>query len=340
MSFAALQLGLAVAMEGPLVQLRDPGYGFKVKRLLARLPADTLAGTGKRKLVVMLGSSHVADGLRGQLIEAELARELSAPVIVFNLGNPADGPLTELLNLERLLAAGIRPDLLLVEFMPSYLSAHAANHLLALPSHRIGLRDRAILQRERFPVERLVRARWVNWLVPWASHQQEMLSVVCPGFLPDYLRVDQARGCDESGWVVPWYQPSPENRTRATRRALENYAFLTIYRLGNPFCPLYHSILDRCRQEQIPAVLVLMPESSAFRGLYAQDAWPQIDALLGELGREFGVPVIRSRDWVGDEAFYDGHHLLPDGAAIFTQRLGRETIAPLLINMASRPSAD
>jgi hypothetical protein len=340
-SFATLQLGLAVALEGPLLRLRDPGYGFKVARLRDRLAAHPEGGTGRRtRLVVMLGSSHVADGLRGQLIEEELTRALGAAVIVFNLGNPADGPLTALLNLERLLEAGIRPDLLLVEFLPAYLCEHATNHLLESPSHRIGWRDRAILQREGFPVERLARARWSYWLVPWASHQQEMLSVVWPGLLPEYLRVDQARACDESGWVAPWYQPTEVNRARATRLALENYAYLKHFHLGNPFCPLYRATLARCRQERVPAALVLMPESSAFRALYAPDAWSQLDALLAELGREFGVPVIRARDWVGDEGFYDGHHLLPEGAAVFTRRLSRDTIAPLLAQSTSPPGPD
>jgi hypothetical protein len=318
--------------------LRDPGYAFKFERLHARLAAP-----GPRPLlVVMLGSSHVADGLRGQLIEADLARELGAPVIVFNLGNPADGPVQELLKLERLLAAGIHPDLLLLEFIPSYLTANATDHLLGMPSFGLGLRDRAILRNARFPVERLAQINYRYWLLPWASHQQEMLSVFCPRLMPEPQRLDRARFCDGSGWVEPWYPPSEESRRRATRLALENHAFLKDYRLGNPFSPLYRAVLARCSREGIPTGLVLMPESSAFRALYAPDAWRQLDGLLGELGREFGVPAVLARDWVDDGAFYDGHHLLPEGAAVFTRRLAREVLAPRLrnVNATSVPTQD
>jgi hypothetical protein len=102
--FLALQSGLTLAMESPLRVLRDPAFGFKSARLRRRLrPA---AGQQPR-LVVMLGSSHVADALRGRLVEPDLAGRLGRRVVVFNLGILADSPVTELLNLERLLGDGV-----------------------------------------------------------------------------------------------------------------------------------------------------------------------------------------------------------------------------------------
>jgi hypothetical protein len=71
-----------------------------------------------------------------------------------------------------------------------------------------------------------------------------------------------------------------------------------------------------------------MPESVAFRGLYPRAYSTPLDKLLRELERE--VPVIDARGWVPDDGFRDGHHLNRTGAAIFTDRLAVEVIAPAL----------
>ena len=42
------------------------------------------------------------------------------------------------------------------------------------------------------------------------------------------------------------------------------------------------------------------------------------------------MPVIDARRWVADDGFADAHHLLPGGAADFTNRFGREVLQPLL----------
>jgi hypothetical protein len=44
---------------------------------------------------------------------------------------------------------------------------------------------------------------------------------------------------------------------------------------------------------------------------------------------DYGLPVIDAREWMGEEDFIDGHHLLPDGAAAFTRRFGAEALAPV-----------
>src|SRR5262249_4969675 len=109
-SFGALHLGLTAAMEYGLRVLRAPYYAFKAARLRRRLgegdASGTATGAGRPELVVMVGSSRASDGLRGRLIEGDLGRRLGRPVILFNFGIPGDGPMTELLNVERRLADG------------------------------------------------------------------------------------------------------------------------------------------------------------------------------------------------------------------------------------------
>jgi hypothetical protein len=137
--------------------------------------------------------------------------------------------------------------------------------------------------------------------------------------------------------VTPWYDPSPDNLRRARECAEGAYRpVLEHFELGGPFCPAFRPLLERCRQEHIAAAFVLMPEAETFRALYSPQAWPQIERFLGELTAEYGTPVINARDWVHDTEFFDTHHLLPPGAEVFTRRLGRDAILPLLRSQAGR----
>jgi hypothetical protein len=95
-----------------------------------------------------------------------------------------------------------------------------------------------------------------------------------------------------------------------------------------------HELLELCRQRQIGAALVLMPEGSEFRSIYSPAAWQQIGTFLAETSHEFAVPVVNAREWVPDNNFTDSHHLLLRGATVFTERLGQEVILPLLEGQA------
>jgi hypothetical protein len=82
-----------------------------------------------------------------------------------------------------------------------------------------------------------------------------------------------------------------------------------------------------------------MPEGKAFRRLYPPEAWSQIESLTLALSREFEAPVINAREWMRDDDFSDAHHLLDEGAARFTDRLGREGVQPLLQEWLSGSAA-
>src|SRR5262249_28469322 len=74
-----------------------------------------LAESPGRPLVLMVGSSRTLLGLR--------AADLSKPggPLVFNFGLTGGGPVREKLVLDRLLAGGVRPDLVLVQAFPARL---------------------------------------------------------------------------------------------------------------------------------------------------------------------------------------------------------------------------
>ena len=326
-AFILGQLALAGAIEWRLPELRDPNYGHKERRLLQRLRQSP----APPRTVVMLGSSRTVYGLRGQDVERALAGPDGAPV-VFNFGLLGAGPLTELLTLRRLLWQGVRPDLLLVEVLPPVLAGQVRlTEVEQLEPHRLWHADLLLLERY-VPEASLRPGWWARWPVPCHSHRHAILSELSPGLLPLGERLDNLPAIDDSGWVgFPAFFRDPELGRQATEIAHRDYAkYFAEFRLGGPNPPALRELLDVCRQEGIPAVLVVMPEGSKFRGWYTPAAWAEVEGFLAEVSRDFGADVINAREWLPDEDFADSHHQFPEGARRFSERLAREVIAPRL----------
>jgi hypothetical protein len=91
-------------------------------------------------------------------------------------------------------------------------------------------------------------------------------------------------------------------------------------------------LLSLCRRAGAEALLVLMPEAAELRAVYPPAVRAQIDAYVGGLSEQYGVPVVDMSTWVpeGRGYFGDGHHLRPHGAIEFTHRLGRDVCRPFV----------
>jgi hypothetical protein len=255
-------------------------------------------------------------------------------VVVFNFGIPGAGPVTNLLNLKRLLARGVRPDLVFIEVLPVCLAEAPAEpgeggHLQA---DRLWLHELALLGRYQFAVDARYRDWWRAWLVPSYAHRFAILSRLVPVFLPAQVRLDWARHLDDSGWQAPLGPPpTPEQRRLGVERDRRGHgAALAVLRLGEPSCWAQRDLLKLCRDGGIATALLWMPETAAYRSWYTPDVLARLRAFLDEIGRDYGAPLIDAREWVGDDGFSDGHHLTPAGAAVFTERFGREALLPAL----------
>jgi hypothetical protein len=329
--FVGGQLALLASMESWCPRLRDPEYGRKLARLRARrkeAPAD-------HRLVLALGSSRVAMGLRPALLRP--VDEESPPAMVFNFGITGAGPTLELLYLHRLLADGVRPDLLLVEVWPPLMSecyqADFFERNIPLVSTRFQYRDWSVLR----PYCSECAARRWQWCaahaVPCVSERFCWLSQWAPAWLPATRRQNKEyRHLDPWGWLwIEGYSAHDEAAYRSrlvAGRALFGY-FLASFRPSEAVDRAVRDLVTLCKQQRIPVALLFMPESSDMRGWYvAGPAGPA--AYLRRLCREVDVGLIDARDWVADVGFIDGHHMTPEGAAGFTRRLGREVVGPLL----------
>ena len=83
-----------------------------------------------------------------------------------------------------------------------------------------------------------------------------------------------------------------------------------------------------------------MPESPVFRSWYPRDARGKLEAYLAGLRRDFGFACFDCSEWLAEEDFLDGHHLLQLGAAKFSRRFGSECLLPWLESLKREKAAN
>ena len=339
--FAASQLALGVTAEC-YPRLRDPLYGDKFAKLCRRL-TESPAGGPRPAVVVMLGSSRTGLAFHGKVMEQRLAADLGRPAVAFNYGTPASGPVTQLVYLDRLLAAGVRPDLLLVEVLPSMLADGQGGPVerLWFYADRLTSAERATVTRYGFD-EAAVNARWRrSVLLPAYTLRFQLASRVAPSWLPWQVRFDWSRGSDDCGWGTTQRQEVGDDQLgRGTEQARLEYApTLADYHPGGPAAGALRELVGRCHAAGMPVRLVLMPEGSVFRGWLPPAGEARLTEFLTNISTECNVPIVDARTWLPDADFYDGHHMFARGAEAFTDRLGREVVGPVLAAGPARPDA-
>src|SRR5207237_4423858 len=169
-----------------LPELGDPEYGLRMERLCRRI----VAAPSKPFTIVMLGSSRTSAGFMAGRLERDLRQSLNRPVIAFNFGITGAGPVMENLDLQRLLADNVCPDLLLIEVLPPLLAGQVPHEVCRLPANRLWLREIKSLERYG-AAARLMRASWwEEWPLPWYAHRFAIVSRIAPALLPYQRRMD------------------------------------------------------------------------------------------------------------------------------------------------------
>jgi hypothetical protein len=322
LSFIALQLGLSYLMSRPLPELRDPEYGYKFKALRQRLQAS--AG---QPLFLLLGSSRTDVDL---IPEVMAAADTGAPQqpLLFNFSMTGCGPIQELIALRRLLAAGIRPDGVIIEVLPPLLhQAEGWGEVKWLRVPRLGWEEVGLVK--RYTVDAFPLADWLqSTLLPCYGHRFAIMSYVAPGWLSYENRLDGWTSINQSGWVPFTRDPvTPQRRQKALKAARRNYELsLAQFHVTANADHAVRDLLRLCRRNDIRAMLVLLPEGTTFQSWYPEGARQEIDDYLRRLSAELSVPLVDMRSWMPESDFIDSHHLLPGPAAEFSARFGREVL--------------
>lgn len=316
-AFVAATLGSAWATERA-DGFRDPVYGQKEDRLRALARRE-------RPLILALGSSRVENGVNARHAEAILKRTTGQAATVFNFGVSGAGPVMMSVYLQRMLHRGIVPDRIVIEVLPKMLSDTANG-----PPELAGLNSDRFSRRERSELSRLCptgTAHWHSSIMPWRDYANQFLFRIGPSQIPPPVTFVWTLPMDDHGWSR-FFQDgvTPEQRMNWTERAeRECKPNLAVFQTGVAVAS-FRQLIAICRERTIPVHLLLMPEGTAFHGWYGPDVSNQLTAYLASLP----APVTDARRWMSDDAFADGHHLLPDAATAFSERLANELLHPLL----------
>ncbi len=333
LGFLMLQVGFYYPLSHWWPQLQDVEFGSKLANL-RRQEAQCSPG---QPLILALGSSMTAMAFRPEVLETLQPGLPDAPA-VFNLAMNSCGVVVDVLCLRRLLADGIRPDWLLVEASPHFLTfeSNRVQQGAFLPLHRVQFQDLATLERYEPQPGNLRRQWWNLQLCPWYTHRELLQNWLLPGLVPSAQRVDRLwRHTDRWGWeVLPDYVAAYEHFHRNPE--LMRQTILNAF-AGKPPPPISEAmgkalreLLTTARQQGISVVLVRLPESSALRQVCPTDHLAKIEALYQRLCRETGAIYVNAVDWLEDAHFVEGAHVRPEGASVYTQRLEREVLLPLL----------
>jgi Protein of unknown function (DUF1574) len=321
-AFAASQLILAAVIDQGALNIRDPEYVLLKDKL-----RDRKVENPDKPLAMFLGSSRVAHGF-----DAARSRG-DSDAIVFNFGIPGSGPYLQTIILDRLAHAGIHPDILFLEVLHPFYNGtgpRSLDHSL-LDGARLSAGEASGLLNYGTPLRTGPLRRWFYArALPINRHQAE---------LRDVLQIDVYQ--PGQGPAPPFEPIDPFGyRPREVRHAQwpdltglahQQYdAYFARFQLDPaPWGRLLMAI-DQVRGAGGDVAVVLMPEATGFRKLYAPECRDGIAEMIRRLREEVGVTVVDARDWVEDSGFYDHHHLLPAGAAAFADRFHTDALVPVL----------
>jgi hypothetical protein len=327
----ASQTLIIIAMESFRPEICDPEYGLRLHLLRARL-----AENPNSRLICAIGSSRVGQGLRPDQMFAATTPEQGRPV-VFNLARSGAGPALELVYLRRLLDDGIRPDWLLIEIWPPYLTNVIGGWAEEDPisANRLQWRDLKSVTRFHGQFRHLQKQWFISRINPWGDQKSILLSLYGRGFLAHQDRRDAGwRTLDSWGCLAGTkFFPEADQEARKKRfgsgheilkPALEHFEIAT-----KPDRAL-RQLLESCALEGISPILLFLPESAECQSWYPPAANQKIASYMDQLALEYNVPIVDARNWIADSRFLDGYHPSWKGAAEFSVTLEQKVIQPLL----------
>jgi hypothetical protein len=291
--------------------------------------------------IIALGSSRLGAGFREQIIEKEL-RQIDPDVRVFNACIEGADPYTMDVVLQHLLAAGMRPKLAVIEVSPETLAAK--NRWLKFNMLRMMTWNNL----DQFvPHIRQCgggREFLMTRCLPLVCHRQMILE----SLLMEVTGTDRprmmAQGSDntEKDWQklmttgVPWEEymkrarkkdAKPEALTQAELPFVENW--LRDYRIADGrAAQALGRVLTQCKEHNIDVILVAIPISSKQRELYSPQIEAEFQNHLQQVTAKHGCRCLDYRSRIDNKLFQDNHHLMMEGAQVFSRVLTQEVLGP------------
>lgn len=340
--FVIAQVAVGVLLDYGWPELRFP---------TAAMTLSTLRRCPRSPDIVCLGSSRLGAAFRPDKVQQPL-RQWAADdsLLVFNACVPAGDLITADFMMERILAEGKRPALVIIEVSPEMLAERnflLDQHVLRqftwgeIPEHFSDICESGGLSR-------LLRARAIPLYVhrreicrrAYAALAETMTSSSNPaGRVQARAKVPPAnmeRSSPEENQGVEWDrlyldsepQSSPAVRQATLRGVASVRRWLKGYRVGGISAEALDRLVQRCQDHDIEVILVGAPLASAHRALYTPEIDQAYQMHLRQVAAAHHCQFIEYRDRLPDTLFLDNHHVLPQGALYFSRTLAREVLAP------------
>jgi hypothetical protein len=323
-----LSLAFLISQAGWLAWLDADAPGWDPEFAKKRARMNTLrAECPDRPLLVALGSSRTLMGIDGSAFDGVAAVDGRA-FVGFNFGLVAAGPVRQWLTLRRILAEGVRPDVVLIEVATPFFSAPGPGRFCeeeGLKSIRLSAAEVLAVRPFLARPDRLRNAWLRAHLPPCTAQRRALVGALVPNWGAPPGHDFHHNQMDARGWA-PFPKPAvgPEEFARSARLSEASYhATLRDFRAAPGGLVALADTLAECQRLQIRAAVVQAPEHSLFRA-WGCTARPWLVAEVRRLAAAAGSEFIDAVDWVGDDGFWDPHHLLPGGAAVYSRRLADE----------------
>ncbi len=325
--FILFQVGLRWFIDQRRPEWRDPGFEIKYRQF-ARQKAPFAKEPG---VVLFLGSSITAGGMKPDMCEAPLSSALQRPVVAFNFGTPCGGPFTQLVYVQRLLRRGVRPELVVFELSPLFLDfADDPVDAARFPGYVLEHADLATVNRYSHD-DGIDEEWWQACLVPVYGHRLAILNHASKALVAFPDQLDLYDDMTPHGWRKR-NPTTAEERGRTLVWVRDNHvARLAKHFVGQSTLKALDEALALLAREKIPTLLVRLPEGPLMRSLYSQKSIAEIELAFANLSERHQFPLVDCSDWFDEDHFVDSFHMTYVAAEKLTGRLLQERILPHFI---------
>ncbi len=325
LAFGLLTIGLETAAETVRPEWRDPEYGYRLRavRRWQRERPD-------RPLVLVLGSSRTQFGVSPA--DMNFPDAPGVP-LVYNFGYTSAFPLGMWFQLSRLFDDGVQPAVVLVEFASIHTRvdgpAEAQFELMGPRLSAGDIRRFAPYMSDPTVFERQLSAARQN---PWAARRPALMGDLLPDWRTAEVRANNRvwESMDPYGRIFFRLEGTADPTRRLREEGRKHTSGLDAGSPGAVSDRAFRDLAAACHARGIKLALFRAPESPAYRAMYTPAGLASFDEYACALARDFGAPVLPAPDHMEEADFADGFHLLPAGAAKYSQWLAEQHLKPWL----------